>query len=372
MRNIKTVIAILATALITFTSCDKNNGDDPNGGSQEEKIIKLDATSNTTWHYYSFATQEFVGTSELDNQNAWEGRTDWDIAIRRYMIKTNSGASGSGKSGLYVAASDVKYTDLLEIPTGSEVVADYSYLDEQMDGSFVATTRSQAIVSVMKGMPPTWLKSPIYVFPIADGSKAHKVEFLGYKDAEGTSGHVSFRHSEIAYVAGDFTNKMMELKDYKNGVWNYYSLSKRAFVGTSNDKAPADEASWEESRSWDFAINANRIRTNSGTSGSGKAGIFQTEKGTKFSEITTTPAGIQFVADKMNMVVSMGGSVQESNSNCEIAKMDMSSMPPKFNLSPVQIITDFEGLKNFKVEFLSYTLKSGVNNTSFKFERIEK
>ena len=158
-------------------------------------MIELDATSKTTWHYYSLKDGKVIGTgeeTEADNK-AWASRKDWDIAIMRFYVKTNSGTSGQGKGGVYTCKEDVTFDGLTSASMPeSEFVADELVTEDTMSGGQKTTSKSKAVVSVMKGMPPTWLKSPIYVFRSADGNDKFKIEFLSYKNEEGESGHVSF------------------------------------------------------------------------------------------------------------------------------------------------------------------------------------
>ena len=87
---------------LSFWSCDDQTvlSDDGNQGNSdltpEGIILEVDASSLTTWVYYSFSNHSFI---EPENP---ESNLEWDIAFQRYHFRTNSGLSGSGRGGAYV------------------------------------------------------------------------------------------------------------------------------------------------------------------------------------------------------------------------------------------------------------------------------
>ena len=92
MKHISTIITAIAVSLIAI-SCTKQG----NPSADPAKEGYVDATSKTTWTYFSLSKGEVIGTgaeSEADNA-AWAARTDWDLAVCRYNIRTNSGTSSS-------------------------------------------------------------------------------------------------------------------------------------------------------------------------------------------------------------------------------------------------------------------------------------
>ena len=64
--------------------------------SQDEHLVTIPATSYTEWVYYSFENHSIV-----DIQNP-ESSLDWDIALQRKHIRSNSGLAGIGQGGGYV------------------------------------------------------------------------------------------------------------------------------------------------------------------------------------------------------------------------------------------------------------------------------
>lgn len=203
----KKLFMILAASAALFSSCttDKDNGGDTNGSVDNiVETVLVDATSKTTWHYYNFKQKKFVGTGETSADATWAARTDWDVAICRYKVRTNSGTSGVGKGGLYTCyiggdkTQSFKFDELTSVPAGATFTKDIEYSEEQMDESMLTESRSIAVVAVMEGMPPIWKKAPLYIMPNAEGTGFYKVDFLSYKNASGESGHVSFKFVAIA------------------------------------------------------------------------------------------------------------------------------------------------------------------------------
>ena len=188
----------MSVVMVTLvSSCTKD--DAVNNDKENTKEGYVDATSYTTWHYISAKDNGVIGTGELNiDDAAWEERTDWDFAIQRFKVKTNSGTSGKGKSGLYTFGDDVKFDAITSLAANIEYVLDTTIEVEQMDGSTISESKSSAVVSVMQGgMPPTWKKSPIHAIRSADGVSVYKVEFTQYKNDKGESGHVKYNIAKI-------------------------------------------------------------------------------------------------------------------------------------------------------------------------------
>ena len=95
-------ILLLAAGVVSLAACNKT---EPVSYPSAEAYI--DATSKTTWTYFSFSEGKTVGTgeeNEADNAR-WAARTDWDMAVCRYNIRTNSGKASSvgARGGVYVS-----------------------------------------------------------------------------------------------------------------------------------------------------------------------------------------------------------------------------------------------------------------------------
>lgn len=121
----KLFISVFAIALVLF-SCKKDE-EKPSLVAQSKVI---DATSQTEWVYFSFEKDTVVGVSDPANS------TDWDIAFRRYMIKTNGGKSGNGQAAVAIAdttrTGEEGFNVLLTVNDNVQLTADdtvivYSY-----------------------------------------------------------------------------------------------------------------------------------------------------------------------------------------------------------------------------------------------------
>lgn len=199
----KKVFLALSIALVTLASCSEDD-DQP---VAETKEAYIDATSKTAWNYYSLSTHKLVGTGEetTDDNARWFARTDWDIAINKYNIRTNSGAAttSGANSGVYTCASSVVFGSLEGVPAGAQFATDKAVTSSGMGGD-ITTIRSQATVILFKTnddgsmiMPPVYLQAPVYVFRTADGNDYFKVQFTQYQDENKASGHVKFYSAKI-------------------------------------------------------------------------------------------------------------------------------------------------------------------------------
>lgn len=198
----KSILLICAAMLVSLVACTKDNGKETAGETEEASI---DATSKTTWVYYSLSQAKTVGTgeeNETDNA-AWAARTDWDLAICRYNVRTNSGkASSTGaKGGVYVSSES--FESLKSVPSGASFAEDDVVTSSGMGGttSVVQSTATVILFQLKedgsKVMPPVYLKAPVYIFRTADGKKCYKVEFTQYQDENKETGHVKFRFTEL-------------------------------------------------------------------------------------------------------------------------------------------------------------------------------
>ena len=202
MKKVFYLMALMT--IVSLASCSNQGGNTPPGNTQESSV---DATESDTWHYFSFAENKEVGTGlENDTDNAaWAARTDWDIAICKYKLRTNSGAAsdGSGKGGVYTCASSVTFENLDGVPEGVVFETDKAITSSGMSGT-TTEVRSEATVILFKTdgagdkiMPPVYLKAPVYVFRTADGKNYFKVQFTQYVDSSSVSGKVKFYSAQI-------------------------------------------------------------------------------------------------------------------------------------------------------------------------------
>lgn len=193
------------TILFGFTSCSK---DDPSPiPPVQTNEAYIDATSKTTWHYFNLAKNKIVGTGEENktDNGKWAERKDWDIAVNRYMIRTNSGAATSvaALGGVYTYDATTDFNAINTIPANVEFTADEAVTSEGMNGT-TTMVKSKATVILFKKnpdgsmiMPPVYLQAPVYLFRTADGKEHYKVKFTQYQNEDKKTGHVKFYSSKL-------------------------------------------------------------------------------------------------------------------------------------------------------------------------------
>lgn len=193
----------LSLALIVLVSCKKEGDQTP----EDTNETYIDASSKTTWNYYSFSDDKIVGTGEEteEDNRKWFARTDWDIAINTYTIRSNSGEATTAKAngGVYICDSSVSFNSLNALPAGAQFVTDKTVISSGMGGE-TRVICSEATVIVFKTdeqgnkiMPPVYLQAPVYIFRKADGKEIFKVQFTQYQNENKVSGHVKFYSKQI-------------------------------------------------------------------------------------------------------------------------------------------------------------------------------
>lgn len=211
----KFLFAAATIVALTFSSCSKDDTEPQQPGETTEAYIN--ASSSTIWQYYSFAKNEVVGSAEgnAENDADWAARKDWDIAIRRMYIRTNSGTSTSvgSQGGVFIFDTDNKdnygnitattsFASVKNVSDVSALVSDVLVTYAGMSGD-ITTSQSKAVVTAMKKeesgavMPPVYLKAPVCLFRTADGNNYYKVEFTQYQDEDANRGHVKFNKAQI-------------------------------------------------------------------------------------------------------------------------------------------------------------------------------
>ena len=69
--------------------------------------------------------------------------------------------------------------------------------------------------------------------------------------------------------------------------WTYISIEQGKVMGTSQAGNAEEEAQWKARKDWDIALCGDKVRTNSGTSGSGQAGIISLDE--PYEQVTQAP-----------------------------------------------------------------------------------
>lgn len=156
----------------TEPETDPETGTDPTSGSEETVFTtRIDASSGTTWVWYSFQEGR-VSESE-----------DWTLAFQRYTIRLNGGTSGSW--GVQAMVLDG---------------ADFEALDTVPAGDWLQDTAEAPVFSTWYDYDPaTHVLTPadrVYIVREPDGD-LFKMELLSYYDEAGNAGRPSFRWARL-------------------------------------------------------------------------------------------------------------------------------------------------------------------------------
>lgn len=205
MKNLSLLLAV-SISVVMFASCKKDNKENkPPVGDTKEAYI--DASSAATWHYFSFANNKIEGSAEESEENdaIWKGNRNWDIAVKRYHIRTNSGefTTTGASGGVYTFDENTTFESVLKVPANASFAIDKMKEISGMGGvTRIILSDAQVIKFKVNEdgslvMPPVYLPTPVYIFRSADGTKYYKLLFTQYKNEEGKTGHVKFKFSEI-------------------------------------------------------------------------------------------------------------------------------------------------------------------------------
>jgi hypothetical protein len=160
---------------------------DPGDGVQQARV---DAKDEAQWVYMNLAQGKVVPEEEASDATAW------DLALRRFNIKLNGGASGSGDAAVALLPG-AAFDDVTEVP------ADATFLTDETDANgdgvdeyvmSIGDTRWYAYEATTHVLTP---KELVYVVRGADSS-FYKLEMLDYYDAAGTAGYPLFRWAPLA------------------------------------------------------------------------------------------------------------------------------------------------------------------------------
>jgi hypothetical protein len=194
---------------VSFVACSDDDDESP---LAIEKEVEVEATAFDKWTYFSFKTGKVVGTSGVEETRE---EMDWDIAFHRYDIRTNSGTSGSGKGGAYLAEDKIAKTgwDALTSAPTTGYVADGTikvitqYAPETLKAD---VSGSKVITGGPDNLPATWctfepgsngpvygITNQIFVVKTAEGKYA-KVWLKAYQKLVGgrkLGGHITMKYA---------------------------------------------------------------------------------------------------------------------------------------------------------------------------------
>jgi heme-binding HmuY-like protein len=211
--------------------------------------ITVDATSSTAWTYVSVKAGGVVAVS------APESSKEWDLAVQRTQLRTNSGTSGGGLGGAQAAAAGLGYDGLARSPTVG-FVADVMLPIPGPPGSGETST-NPALAGWYDYDPATHAVSPKaqpFLVRTAAGDYA-KLLITAYADGVYTL--------RLAPLVRSVDEQTLAVDAASATAWVYVSLRAGAVVTVAD---PLHDGSW------DLALLRTQLATNSGTSGGGSGG----------------------------------------------------------------------------------------------------
>ncbi len=139
------------------------------------------------WNYFSFAKGEFI---ELTEEQA-KTSLDWDIAIDRFYMRTNSGTSGKGEGGA-LDMNKVKFEEVPNVPTSgykvdemlSMMVAMMGQKYEDVSGSpaYVCAEQKGAWFWSDRSTSTNVYNNNVFAIQTADGKHHAKLIMHNYND----------------------------------------------------------------------------------------------------------------------------------------------------------------------------------------------
>ncbi len=341
---------LLFSILFSLASCSSDSSSSDDGGNSGK--IMIDASNSETWVYYNVHDMKVVEVADPQNS------LDWDIAFKRYQVKTNSGTSGSGNAGV-LNLYDANYDEVLKAPKGYYCQDDSISITMVTEEHYSYNKEFYDWYNMAGGMPPQMSsKGYTYVVRQADGQNYFKLKFESYYNPETEDS--GFLTMDIAPLAETSEEMIMDIKKAEidatsQASWVYFSFEKGEEVMVENP---------EESQDWDIAFNRYRVKTNSGTSGNlgfGALLIGDTDDGAEFKKIREFDGNEEFTADE-DMIDYSGNPF--SGNPVLYYMADMSSMPPPADSTRIYAVQTAK-FNYVKLQFTYY--KSG--EIKFRYEK---
>ena len=215
IRDIYKCLLVVCCCLIT-ASCVKYDALPFNGKTLPRKSGYSTGVTND-WVYFNLRTGEIFNEYKVNGdikEGEQKNRLDWDLAFCGFVLRTNSGTSGSGQGG----AADLgygnyaKWTQVSQLPTDLEWAVDdhsvyvttsqndwnHHLVENNLDfnsnpwfdpnnGPAKTKTDANPILSQamsFAGPPPVYTPSyHTYVVRTADGKRYFKIQLISWYDA---------------------------------------------------------------------------------------------------------------------------------------------------------------------------------------------
>lgn len=285
-RSLKPFLVASLTGVWLLTACA--DPIEPEG--EDEEQLEGDNQDPGAQSPLKVSTEGSVVNAQVDatSEEAWipvdvdgaaavlpEGDATWDVAFRRFAVKTRGGVSGTGGVEVAKWAEGVAFDAATQAPAVGWTVDAEGQPDPQNPMNIPGAPSNFFNQDPWWDYnPSTHLLSPsARVYAVrTDTGATFKVQFQGYYDSVGTPGHVSLRWAPVAQPA----TQALAVDATSTENWVYLK------VGTGIVTV-ADPAT---SLDWDVAVRRTVWITNSGLSGSGQAGAVATES----AEVRWLPA----------------------------------------------------------------------------------
>jgi hypothetical protein len=173
----------------------------------QDGVFIYDCSSYTEWHFFSFAQGKIIGSCDamdVEANEQWRKRTDWDLAFHRQNMKTNSGESGVGLGGILKYPQEVfNFDAILEAPeegymtdVPDSVIYDMSQMMAGKIGyaytGLAQPVKAWAVLTDMMNGVWTYVQSA-FIVRTAEGKYA-KIYLRNFKSDVGASGTVTMQY----------------------------------------------------------------------------------------------------------------------------------------------------------------------------------
>jgi hypothetical protein len=189
LQIMKKIIYLLPVLVGFLFGCSKNDENPP----LESQTFEVNATSSTTWKYFSFEKNDTIVVADPATS------TEWDLAFQRYRIRTNSGKSGNGMGAAanYFRKGQTGFDELKVVPDTSTFVVDSEIQIAVQQGyaTYIVNPVLYTWFAIELATQGTQIvpSDYIYIVKTATGKYA-KAWFKSYYSATNVSGFVSFQY----------------------------------------------------------------------------------------------------------------------------------------------------------------------------------
>ena len=281
----------------------------PSGMTTSDLEFVVDATEQNTWIYVDLldgATVD-VTTPKMSTQ--------WDIAISRTKIQSNSGTSGNGLSGAFALATGKTWSEVENSPTVGFVTDEMLPLPGPPgSGEYSGNAELNTWYNYDPMTHVVSVKEQIFLVRTAEGEYV-KFQITNYAD-----GKYNLKSKRVTRSPQVHTTTI-EAND--SASYLFLSFESGNLVNTPMNPTMSD--------SWDLAVSRTKMQTNSGSSGSGKGGALAPDAAS-LDAIDSVPAG-----DGCYLAA------QNHTCDCEVSKTECMQMSgawtPQCNC-PTQFVED--------------------------------